>query len=407
MTGVQTCALPICLTTCDEILPEHIRSKPMAALWRGLAHPGVTWSGNVDLSARNFMSLMAGSMGPGGGVPPQTDSYALVATDYLNLSIKFGYHYSNLDALCSDDTDANTITLQFSGGAGTSAGKALRIEFLSNVLVQLGYTVEIRGDLLQAALKGLDCPAMEEVLDQTGRLLGCSRLLDLAIPNQTEVDTLTEMFFREEYDFLSRSDARLPGFYASFGEWSLTNLEGHEVVVQDGSHMGQTVTCALHSAMSSVLGGRYQKFLEKRHAQHHYPVAVKRESRHEDGRIRVSVRIEAGCVDLAAGLAFGLTNVGNCLVLAMDAVAQELQLLQFINNTRHFLVRTALKVPVGEWCSLEVAVSGEKITAKSDAGVSLAFTAPQPVSGHVGLWTKGDTSAYFRNLVLDGPGQTN
>lgn len=388
------------LKTCDEILPEHIRSKPMAALWRGLAHPGVTWSGNVDLSVRNFMSLMSGSMGPGGGVPPQTDSYALVSSEYLNLSIKFGYHYSNLDALCSDDADANTIALQFSGGAGTSSGKALRIEFLSNVLNRLGYEVEIRGDLLQASLKGLDCPAMEEVLDQTGRLLGCSRLLDLAIPNRTEVDTLTEMFFREEYDFLSRSEARLPGFYASFGEWSLADLEGHEVVMQDGSHMRQTVTCALHSAMSSVLGGRYQRFLEKRHAQHHYPVAVKRDSRHEDAQVRVDVRIGAGCVDLAAGLAFGLTNVGNCLVLAVNAAVQELQLLQFVNNTRSFLERTALKVPLGEWCSLEVAVSGERVMAKSGAA-SLAFTAPQPVSGHVGLWAKGDTSAYFRNLVIE------
>ena len=392
------------LTTCDEILPEHILSRPMAALWRGLAHPGVTWSGSVDVSARNFMALMAGSMGPGGGVPPQTDSYALVSSEYLNLSIKFGYHYSNLDALCSDDADANTIALQFSGGAGTSTGKALRIEFLSNVLERLGYAVEIHGDLLQASLKGLDRPAMEEVLDQTGRLLGCSRLLDLAIPNQAEVDTLTGMFFREEYDFLSRPEARLPGFYASLGEWSLADLEGREVVRHDGSHMGQTVTCALHSAMGSVLGGRYRKFLEKRHARHHYPVAVKRDSRHGDGRLRVDARIEAGCVDLAVGLAFGLTNVGNCLVLALDAAAQELQLLQFVNNARRFLERTALKVPLDRWCSLEVTVRGEKITATSDAGGSLTFTAPQPVSGHVGLWTKGDTSACFRNLVIEGRG---
>jgi pyruvate, water dikinase len=392
------------LKTCDEILPEHIRSKPMAALWRGLAHPGVTWSGNVDLSARNFMSLMSGSMGPGGGVPPQTDSYALVSSEYLNLSIKFGYHYSNLDALCSDDADANTIALQFSGGAGTISGKALRIEFLSNVLNRLGYAVEVRGDLLQASLKGLDCPAMEEVLDQTGRLLGCSRLLDLAIPNQAEVDTLTKMFFREEYDFLSRTEVRLPGFYASFGEWSLADLEGHEVVMQDGSHMGQTVTCALHSAMSSVLGGRYQKFLEKRHAQHHYPVAVKRDSRHGDGRIRVSVRIEAGCVDLAAGLAFGLTNVGNCLVLAVDAAAGELQLLRFVNNTRSFLARTAMNVPLGEWIDLHVTTRGEEITAGAKPGSDVHCNAPRPVSGYIGLWSKGETTAFFKELELMAQG---
>lgn len=387
------------LTSCDEILPEHVLSRPMVALWRGLAHPGVTWSGNVDLSARNFMALMSGSLGPGGGVPPQTDSYALVSFEYLNLSIKFGYHYSNLDALCSDDADANTIALQFSGGAGTGSGKALRIEFLSNVLERLGYAVEIHGDMLQASLKGLDCPSMEGVLDQTGRLLGCSRLLDLAIPSRSDVDAFTEMFFREQYDFLNRSEARLPGFYAPFGEWSREDADGGEVVRHDGSHMGQTVTCALHSAMGSVFGGRYQKFLEKRHALHHYPVAVKRDSRVGDGLIRAVLRIEAGCVDLAAGLAFGLTNVGNCLVLAADAAAGELQLLRFVNNTRSFLERTAMSVPVGEWFELRVRIEGREISA-AGPGAALRFTAAQPVSGYVGLWSKGDATAGFRDLEL-------
>jgi len=390
------------LRTCDEIRPEHIRSKPMVALWRGLTHPGVTWAGNVDISGRNFMALMSGSMGPGGAAPLQTKSYALVSAEYLNLSVKFGYHYSNLDALCSDEPDANIITLQFAGGAGSSSGKALRIEFLSNVLDRLGYEVEISGDMLQATLRGLDCPAMEDVLDQTGRLLGCSRLLDLAIPNQTEVQTLTEMFFKQEYDFLDRSEKRLPGFYASFGQWSRAEMDGLDVIVQDGAHMGQTVTCALHFAASSVLGERYRKFLEKRHARHYYPVAVKRDSRHEDGRIRVDVRIEAGCVDLAAGLAFGLVNVGNCLVLAADAAAGELQLLEFVNNTRQFLARVAMKMPVGSWFGLEVTVKREEITARVVDGRSLRFTAPRPVAGYVGLWAKGDTTAFFRNLEMAG-----
>ncbi|PKN43664.1 MAG: pyruvate, phosphate dikinase [Deltaproteobacteria bacterium HGW-Deltaproteobacteria-18] len=393
------------LGTCDEILPEHIRSKPMAALWRGLAHPGVTWAGNVDLSGRNFMALMSGSMGPGGAVPPQTKSYALVSAEYLNLSVKFGYHYSNLDVLCSDEPDANTLTLQFSGGAGTISGKALRIEFLSNVLERLGYEVSVSGDMLQAAQRGLDCPAMEEVLDQTGRLLGCSRLLDLAIPNQTEVQTLTEMFFRQEYDFLDRSEKRLPGFYASFGQWSLAEMDGREVIMQDGAYMGQTVSCALHSAASSVLGKRYRKFLEKRHARHYYPAAVKRDSGHKDGRITVDVRIEGGCVDLAAGVAFGLTNVGNCLVLAVDAAAKELQLLEFVNNTRRFLDRITIEVPLGSWLGLEVTVAGKEITAGLVGGRGLRFTAPRTVTDYVGLWTKGDTTAYFRNLETAGPVQ--
>jgi pyruvate, water dikinase len=394
------------LTSCDEIRPEQIRSRPMAALWRGLVHPGVTWTGGVDLTGRNFMTLMAGSMGPGSAKPLQIDSYALVSGDYLNLSVKFAYHYSNLDALCSDDADANTITLQFSGGAGTRAGRALRIEFLTTVLSRLGYEVEARGDLLQAALKGLDCPAMEEVLDQTGRLLGCSRLLDLAIPNQTEVRTLVDLFFAEEYDFLGRSEKRLPGFHASVGEWSLIEFEGEQVLMQNGSHMGDSIACTLHSTLDTVLGNRYRKFLENRHALHYYPVAVQRDSRLQDGRIQVDIRIVAGCVDLAAGLAFGLTNVGNSMVLAVDMVAGELQLLEFINNARHFRKRVSAAIPMDQWFRLEVTIAGDSITALVDGKPGLHFIASQPVVGYIGLWSKGDTTAYYRNLnKVDSQGE--
>ncbi len=386
------------LTTCDEILSEHIRSRPMTALWRGFTHPGITWSGDVGLSGANFMALMAGSIGPENARPPKVDSYALVSRDYLNLSVKFGYHYSNLEALCSDDSDANTLSLQFAGGAGTGTGKALRMEFLSRVLTRLGYSVEIRGDMLQAGLRGLDARGMEEVLDQTGRLLGCSRLLDLAIPNQAEVETLTDLFFQGDYDFLGRSETRLPGFYASVGEWSHTELEGETVIVQDGSSMTGTISCSLHNTLETVLGGRYRKFLENRQALHYYPVAVKRDSRHEDGRIGVHARIGGGCVDLAAGLAFGIWNVGNCLVLAADAAAGELQLLEFINNARHFRERVKADIPMGQWLHLEVSVEGKAVTGFLAGRPLLRFTAPQAVSGYVGLWSKGDTTAYFREL---------
>jgi len=390
------------LTTCDAILPEHIRSKPMVALWRGLTHPGITWSGDVGISAGNFMALMAGSIGPENALPPKVDSYALVSQDYLNLSVKFGYHYANLDALCSDNADANILTLQFSGGAGTGSGKALRIAFLSGVLTRLGYQVEIRGDMLQALFKGLDCPAMQDVLDHTGRLLGCSRLLDLAITNQAEVQRYTELFFNQDYDFLGRSETRLPGFYASVGQWSHWQDNGRQVIFQDGTSMAGTVSCSLHNTLETVLGGRYRKFLENRHALHYYPVAVKRDSRHGDGRIRVDVRITAGCVDLAAGLAFGLWNVGNCLVLAADAAAGELQLLAFVNNTRHFRERIKADIPMDQWLGLEVTVKGKAISGALNGQTLLHHTAPQSVSGFLGLWTKGDTTAWFRELTIDG-----
>ncbi len=391
------------LTDCDEILPRHIRSRPMAALWRGLSHPGISWSGAVDLSARNVMALVSGSIGPQNRVAPRVDSYALVAGDYLNLSIKFGYHYANLDALAGDDPNANAIGLQFSGGAGSGTGKALRLAFLERVLERLGYTVTVRGDLLKAVLKGLDAQAAEEVLDQTGRLLASTRLLDLAIASRAEVDRMADRFFEGHYDFLHRSEERLPGFYAALGDWSRTEFEGQPVILQDGSAMAGAVACALHNTLDRVLGGRYRGYLENRHARHYYPVAVRRESFRGDGRIRVEVRLRAGCVDLAAGLAFGLVNVGNSLVLALDAGAGEVQLLEFVNNRRAFLRRQALAIPIDQWLRLETIVAGRQIQGTVDGRPCLDFRAPWPVTGYVGLWTKGETVACFRHLTLDAP----
>ena len=390
------------LTSCDEILPEHINSRPMRALWRGLTHPGISWKGSVPLTGENIMSLIAGSIGPENAEPPEVDSYALIAEDYLNLSVKFGYHYSNLDAYCSDDSDTNTIALQFSGGAGTGTGKELRIEFLAQVLERLGYHVDKAGDLLQASLRGLDPQTMEQVLDQTGRLLASTRLLDLAIPSRAEVEVMTGMFFNEEYDYLNRSEKQLEGYYAILGDWSRTEVDGEQVIFQDGSGMGNTLTCTLHSALDQVLGDRYERFLEKRRAKHYYPVAVARDSRCGDGVIRVELRLESGCLDRSAGLAFGLMNVGNSLVLAADVDAGELQLLSFVNNTRSFLKRTPARLSMDKWLQLEVEISGRTVRCSLDDRAQLEFTAQSPVSGYVGLWSQGETSAYFRNLEIQG-----
>jgi pyruvate,water dikinase len=54
------------------------------------------------------------------------------------------------------------------------------------------------------------------------------------------------------------------------------------------------------------------------------------------------------------------------------------------------------------WLQLEVTVAGREITGILDGRPCLRFTAPQPVEGYVGLWSKGDTTAFFRGLRMNG-----
>jgi pyruvate,water dikinase len=228
------------LTTCDTITPDHIESVPMKALWSGFTHPGITWSGSVNFDFGNLMTLIASSATAeiGGGMPGG-DSYATLSRDYLNLSAKFGYHFANVDAFCCEEEAQNHILLQFSGGVGSYVGKSLRINFLANVLGRLGFTITVTGDLLEASIKGYDMKLMEYTLDRLGRLLASSRLLDMAIPNQIQVDRMTEAFFNGEYDFLNQGqNSRLPGFYTHVGQWERIEESSMSFFPADGSAYG-------------------------------------------------------------------------------------------------------------------------------------------------------------------------
>ena len=210
------------LTTCDVVTSDSVTSIPFRSVWKGFIHPGVTWTGAINVTPKNVVTLIASSMTAGMEGPPGAIAYALMSREYLNLSARFGYHFATLDTLCGDNPDHNYVALQFSGGAGPVYGRVLRVQFLGKVLQQLGFEVTLTGDLLEASLNRHDRASTEEKLDLMGRLLACSHLLDMAIRSQEDVDRLVESFFRGEYNLLARKAEGEPeAFYitADTGVW--------------------------------------------------------------------------------------------------------------------------------------------------------------------------------------------
>lgn len=388
------------LTTCDAITPDSIESMPMKALWSGLSHPGISWSGTVNLSAGNIMALMTSEP------PSHVDSYAIVSGDYVNLSVKFAYHYSNIDILCGEDADQNYISLQFAGGAGSYYGRFMRINFLGEVLQRLGFTLNISGDLLEASLKGYDLEAMEKTLDQLGRLLASSRSLDLAIPSQTEVGPMIEAFFRGDYNFLEPSKNPLPAFYTPIGDWNRVVENGRTICLQDGSKWGDSFSCALNIVMGKMIGAKYQQFLDRIQAHHYFPIAIAKDSAVSEAVLGVKVKPEGGCIDRAGGIAFGIRNVGNYFVLALDALRNNLALFEFVNNRRFKREVGQKEIASGKWYHVSAEISGHTLKGYLDDERAIQYTAERPLSGYVGLWTKADSITYFEELVIqEGAGK--
>lgn len=185
----------------DKGVPlASVASVPFQALWRGLSHPEVQWKQKpFDWAAYDKIELA-------GGVPPKRDSfafasYAVIGADYLHFNIRFGYHFTIVDAMCGDNMAENHCMLRFAGGGGDYDHRSLRIDFISRVLQRLEFKVEHKGDLLEAKLHSLENHVMQEKLDILGRLLGATKLMDMVLEDEQMVDNCVEDFYKGRYSF--------------------------------------------------------------------------------------------------------------------------------------------------------------------------------------------------------------
>jgi pyruvate,water dikinase len=390
------------LTTCETITAYDIESVPMKAMWRGFAHPGISWSGTVNFGFGNLMTLMASSATSeiGGGMPGG-DSFAVLSKEYLNLSAKFGYHYANVDTFCGEDVDQNYIALQFSGGAGAYYGRSMRIHFLSEVLGRLGFSVVATGDLLEASLTGYDRNSMEKILDQLGRLLAASRLLDMAIPSQDRITSMAAAFFNGDYDFLGNAGTNsLPNFYTHAGDWKTVIEAGKTLCLQDGSQWGTRLSSGMANLMGRMVGAKYQEFLDNIRAYYYFPIAIARESAVSDAVVQVDVQPVSGSIDRAGGLVFGLMNVGNYFVLRINALEDNFNLFEFIHDKRFQRATVHQKIETGGWYRIRAEISGHTLKGYLNDVLLIEYTAERPLGGYVGLWTKADSVTCFDVVTI-------
>jgi exodeoxyribonuclease VII large subunit len=69
------------------------------------------------------------------------------------------------------------------------------------VLDRLGFTVQKKGDLVDAEVKNVPRSLMEDQLDMLGRLLGATRLMDMYMKGDERIDVFVEEFMGGRYHF--------------------------------------------------------------------------------------------------------------------------------------------------------------------------------------------------------------
>ena len=182
-----------------------LMSVPMKAVLKGLHHPDIHWSDFTHFNWAEYDKI-AMSGGIISAESAMLASYAVISHDYLNLNLKFGYHFVILDVICGNQAENNYIQFRFSGGGDDMAKRMLRADFLKGILDRLGFKVSIKSDLVDAELKGESPKIILQKLDMTGRLLGATRLMDMYLKDSDMVARYVEEFLNGRYHFATVED---------------------------------------------------------------------------------------------------------------------------------------------------------------------------------------------------------
>ncbi|KAB1441480.1 PEP/pyruvate-binding domain-containing protein [Pseudodesulfovibrio senegalensis] len=178
----------------DVITPDDIVGRPMWALWFGLSDSRIAWDRKqTHMDWEEFDRISGGIFKFDSQL---LASYAIISDDYLHLMVRFGYHFSVVDSVCGPETGSNYINFRFKGGGAGFDQRLLRLRFIRKVLEYCGFETSSTGDMIDASVTRLDESAIQRLLARLGYLLAATRLMDMALRDEEQVDQKAEEFIQ-------------------------------------------------------------------------------------------------------------------------------------------------------------------------------------------------------------------
>jgi phosphohistidine swiveling domain-containing protein len=184
-------------TAAKRITANNICSIPMNAFLKGMM--SMKWPGPKPKNVTGFASVVAHI-----AIEPSLyrdrgwgKSYALISREYMNFSIRLGYHLSTVEAYAGDNIDHNYIRFHFKGGGASIERRLRRTQLIKEILKKLDFEVDRIGDMLNARITRYQRSTIEEKLSILGRLTIYTKQLDMIMFSDAFVDCYLQEFMRE------------------------------------------------------------------------------------------------------------------------------------------------------------------------------------------------------------------
>ena len=177
--------------------PEDILSIPFSALLNGMR--GMRWPGPKPADAKGFLGTIAhmASITEEQLYEIGEKSFSIVSRNYMNFSIRLGYHFSMIEAYASDNLNDNYIKFFFKGGGASHDRKLRRVRLITEILKKIGFRMNVKEDLIDAILTKYKKSTIEEMLVVMGKLTAYTKQLDMVMFNDAITDMYAEDFLKE------------------------------------------------------------------------------------------------------------------------------------------------------------------------------------------------------------------
>lgn len=176
---------------------EDVISAPFSAFLKGLK--AMKWPDPRPADAKGFLSMIAHTASVTEDELRRTarKSFAIVSGNYMNFSIRLGYHFSMVEAYSGDTLNDNYVKFFFKGGGAALDRRLRRVRLIREILQTLDFHVTVSEDVVVAMLPKYRNPAIERTLEILGKFTVYTKQLDMVLYNDAVTDMFIEDFIRD------------------------------------------------------------------------------------------------------------------------------------------------------------------------------------------------------------------
>jgi hypothetical protein len=220
-------------------------------------------------------------------------------------------------------------------------------------------------------------------------------------------------------------------FEPMVGTWVIAQDGPDKVVMVDGRPWvasKDNPTRLLVESARRLYGTSNEELMDSAKQFAYYPVALlKSHALFSNGTLGVKFKTVAGDADRCSGIVFNVKPNGDWLAMRYNDTEHNIVIWEFHNGMRRSVKRgkaEAFVLDRAAWHDLTVTVDGAEVKGYIDGALGLEYTlgsepgpgrggaAPNPdlfpasnpvlrppVAGRVGLWSKTDSTSYFKDFV--------